>query len=174
MREFSSNIGIGVTSPSNKLEVDGTTKSTTFLVGDSINHDGNTITGIDFGTNTIQLRTNSSEKLSINNTGVITLNSYGLGNNTGTQTVNLETDSSGNIIERKEERGTFSGTTNILGQLTISHGLGSTPTFVMVTMDMPGSDADAANVVSKSSSNIVIEASRSTSQSISGYYLVSL
>ena len=174
IRESSGNIGIGVISPANKLEVDGTILSNSIIVADSINHDGNTITGIDFGTNTIQLRTNASEKLSINNTGVITLNSYGSGNNTGTQTVNLEADSTGDIIERKEERGTFSGTTNFLGQLTINHSLGSTPTFVMITLDMPGSDSDAVGVVSKSSSNIVIEASRSTSQSLSGYYLVSL
>ena len=173
MREFNSNIGIGVTSPSNKLEVDGTTKSTTFLVGDSINHDGDVDTGIDFTNNQIQLRANGVEAITVKSTGVVALDDYGLGNNTGTQAVNLEADSSGNIIERIEERGTFSGTTSLVGELTISHGLGSSPTFVLAMPGNYGSQPDGYNVESVTSTTFKIRC-RNNLTAISGYYLVSL
>ena len=106
--------------------------------------------------------------------GGLRFDQYGSGTYTGTQTVNLEADTSGNIIERQEERGTFSGTTSATGELTFSHGLGSTPTFVMITIDRPSGGGDAVNVVSKTSTQVTVRTDRTTSSTLSGYYLVSL
>lgn len=167
----------------------GTTHSGTnqnnVIIGDSAAYnatgldDGNTIIGArmlynstEVLDNTVIIGSYNAERLRIDSTGKFKFDSYGAGTFSGTAKVNLEADSSGNIIERKEERGTFSGTTDAAGRLAISHSIGSTPTIAMITTDGAAGSIVTASVISKSSTTVSI-ATNQASTDISGYYIFS-
>ena len=114
----------------------------------------------------------NAERLRIDSTGKFKFDSYGAGSFTGTQTVNLEADSSGNIIERLEERGTFSISTNGTGDGSFSHSLGETPTIVMLTCDTVSGATATVNVSSKTSTTINVKSSQRNA-TVTGYYIVS-
>ena len=143
-------------------------------------NDGNTVIGarLQSGSaeglsNTVIIGSDNAERLRIDSTGKFKFDSYGSGSFTGTATVNLEADSSGNVIERLEERGTFSGTTDgTTGQLTISHSLGETPSFVMLTMDDYSNQATYSSVISKTSTTVTI-VNPNRGVTVSGYYIFS-
>jgi hypothetical protein len=143
-------------------------------------NDGNTVIGarLQSGStealsNTVIIGSDNAERLRIDSTGKFKFDSYGSGSFTGTATVNLEADSSGNVIERLEERGTFSGTTDGSGRLNISHSIGVAPTIAMITTDaVSGSTIVTASVISKSSTTVTIITNQA-STTISGYYIFS-
>lgn len=141
--------------------------------------DGNTIIGArmlynstEVLDNTVIIGSYNAERLRIDSTGKFKFNSYGAGTFTGTATVNLEADSSGNVIERLEERGTFSGTTDSGGRLAISHSIGSTPAIAIITTDAASGSIVTASILSKSSTNVSIITNQASTD-ISGYYIFS-
>lgn len=150
------------------------------VASSSNNQSGNTFIGSNIQSsstealnNTVIIGSYNAERLRIDSTGKFKFDSYGSGSFTGTATVNLEADSSGNVIERLEERGAFSGTTNsITGQLTISHSLGETPSFVMLTMDDYSNQATYSSVISKTSTTVTI-VNPNRGVTVSGYYIFS-
>jgi len=150
------------------------------VASSSNNQSGNTFIGSNIQNsstealnNTVIIGSNNAERLRIDSTGKFKFDSYGSGSFTGTATVNLEADSSGNVIERLEERGTFSGTTDSSGRLNISHSIGDTPTIAMITTDaVGGSTIVTASVLSKSSTTVSIITNQA-STAISGYYIFS-
>jgi len=150
------------------------------VASSSNNQSGNTFIGSNIQNsstealnNTVIIGSNNAERLRIDSTGKFKFDSYGSGSFTGTATVNLEADSSGNVIERLEERGTFSGTTDSGGRLNISHSIGVTPTIAMITTDaVGGSTIVTASVISKTSTTVTIITNQA-STAISGYYIFS-
>jgi hypothetical protein len=150
------------------------------VASSSNNESGNTFIGAYLQTsstealnNTVIIGSYNQERLRIDSTGKFKFDSYGSGSFTGTATVNLEADSSGNVIERLEERGTFSGTTDSGGRLNISHSIGVTPTIAMITTDaVGGSTIVTASVISKTSTTVTIITNQA-STAISGYYIFS-
>ena len=165
---------LGSTQRSNNVYIGANTATS------SNNANGNTFIGANLQTSsteglsdTVIIGSNNAERLRVDSTGKFKFDSYGSGSFTGTATVNLEADSSGNVIERLEERGTFSGTTDsITGQLTISHSLGETPSFVMLTMDDYSNQATYSSVVSKTSTTVTI-VNPNRGATVSGYYIFS-
>ena len=115
----------------------------------------------------------STKALTIKQGQQIQFNQYGAGANENTPEYLLGVDSSGNVVEINEERGSFSGTTDFAGRISLSHGLGVTPTMVQVTMDDNGGTvAGNISVTTKSSTTVSLRSSN-TSTTISGYYIVS-
>ena len=115
----------------------------------------------------------STKALTIKQGQQIQFNQYGAGAYDATPSAILGVDSSGNVVEINEERGSFSGTTDFSGRISLSHGLGVTPTMVQITMDDNGGTvAGNISVTTKSSSTVSLRSSN-TSTTISGYYIVS-
>jgi len=142
-------------------------------------NDGNTVIGarLQSGSteglsNTVIIGSDNAERLRIDSTGKFKFDSYGAGSFTGTQTVNLEADSSGNVIERLEERGTFSVSTDGTGDGSFSHSLGETPTIVLMTCDSIGGTVTTICVTGKSSTTISVKSSQRNA-TVTGYYIVS-
>jgi hypothetical protein len=142
-------------------------------------NDGNTVIGARLQSssteglsNTVIIGSDNAERLRIDSTGKFKFDSYGAGSFTGTQTVNLEADSSGNVIERLEERGTFSVSTDGTGDGSFSHSLGETPTIVLMTCDSIGGTVTTICVTGKSSTTISVKSSQ-RSATVTGYYIIS-
>ena len=115
----------------------------------------------------------STKALTIKQGQQIQFNQYGAGAYDATPSAILGVDSSGNVVEINEERGSFSGTTDFSGRISLSHGLGVTPTMVQITMDDNGGTvAGNISVTTKSSSTVSLRSSN-TSTTISAYYIVS-
>lgn len=115
----------------------------------------------------------STKALTVRQGQQIQFNAYGAGANENDHEYLLGVDSSGNVVEINEERGSFSGTTDFSGRISLSHGLGVTPTMVQITMDDNGGTvAGNISVTTKSSSTVSLRSSN-TSTTISGYYIVS-
>jgi hypothetical protein len=93
-------VGAGVV-----FQVNGTTKHYQYVENDVFRHQSQTGVSQTFWTD-------GSEKMTINNAGVVKLNSYSSTSNTGTPTYLLGTDASGNIVK------TLSGPGDLPGQYT--------------------------------------------------------
>ena len=141
-------LGIGTTSPSAKLHIEGdgsiirlqnnnSDTNGTFIdfrdsTGTRTGYVGTTGTSDDMflftqGAKPIRFYTNASERMVINSNGALQLNNYGSGTFTGTATQRLGVDSSGNIIEIAIGSGAVdgSGTANYVTKWTDADTIGN-------------------------------------------------
>ena len=70
----SGNVGIGTTSPDEKLHIGGNAKASNIYIADSIIHTGDVDTKIDFSTNSIGFDTAGSERMNISSTRKVSIN----------------------------------------------------------------------------------------------------
>ena len=104
------------------------------------------------------------------------LEKYTGANYDGTPSYILGVDGSGNVLKQQasdftptqEEKGTFSGTSDDLGNLTFTHTLGYNPSHIILTC----SGQVNAGVSSSTSTQVTISTSQRNA-SISGYYTIS-
>ena len=122
--------------------------------------------------------TSNTPTLTLHQDQQVRFDQYGVGTwADSSPAYNLGVDTSGNIVETKEVRGTYSGTTDSLGLLAFNHGFGSTPTHVQITPNARDTGAsyvmETHAVVEISSTQITI-LSDSASTAVSGYFTVSV
>ena len=99
------NVGIGTTSPTEKLHI----KST--VSGSFIRFEDNGGSGVYVGSrsNELEIYAGGSERMKIDAAGAIQFNAYNDANNTGTPTYLLGTDGSGNIVKTNTVPGSAAG-----------------------------------------------------------------
>ena len=99
------NVGIGTTSPTEKLHI----KST--VSGSFIRFEDNGGSGVYVGSrsNELEIYAGGSERMKIDAAGAIQFNAYNDANNTGTPTYLLGTDASGNVVKTNTVPGSGAG-----------------------------------------------------------------
>ena len=160
------NVGIGTTSPGEKLHV----------LGKALLNNGSSLYIDSSGTQTVfanivdipmRFQTNSGNRLTIGGAGAIQFNNYDSTNNTGTPTYLLGTDASGNVVKTLSTPGGDPGPYLPLAGGTLTGALGGTSATFTGNVGIGGAASDKVTVSGSGNLGIKINNSGNTSSDYS-------